>query len=205
MPPEHTVFQEPLQEKIWYSKVGRPSRPSDVTETTNKDNTLLYVPTLHCHRSYEMASSSLQFSFPPNKTSYRAGVIFKFEMCQSAPRQPVLRSTDKHTSNNVVFSDRVSLRHRFEFLQNRIVHLLAHHCLLLLILPCDGFVPRPIQLNHYLTWTKSTTSRDTAIKTVPLPAEIRVWHLPDTKQDCFFHLFIYPHSKNSSKLKKNRI
>ena len=35
-PPEHTVFQEPPQEKIWYSKFGRPSRPSDVAET--RDN-----------------------------------------------------------------------------------------------------------------------------------------------------------------------
>jgi len=32
-PPEHTVFQEPPQEKIWYSKFGRPNRPSDVAET----------------------------------------------------------------------------------------------------------------------------------------------------------------------------
>jgi len=32
MPPVHTVFQEPPQEKILYSKVGRPSRPSDVAE-----------------------------------------------------------------------------------------------------------------------------------------------------------------------------
>ena len=35
-PPEHTVFQEPPHEKIWYSNVGRPSRPSDVAET--RDN-----------------------------------------------------------------------------------------------------------------------------------------------------------------------
>ena len=35
MPPEHTIFQQPPQEKIWYSKFGRPSRPSDVAETTN--------------------------------------------------------------------------------------------------------------------------------------------------------------------------
>jgi len=47
-PLEHTVFQEPPQEKIWYSKVGRPSRPSDVAETTNTGNTLLHVTTLHC-------------------------------------------------------------------------------------------------------------------------------------------------------------
>ena len=31
-PPEHMVFQEPPQEKTWYSKFGRPSRPSDVAE-----------------------------------------------------------------------------------------------------------------------------------------------------------------------------
>ena len=48
-PPEHTVFPEPPQEKIWHSKVGRPSRPSDVAGTTNTDNTLLHVPTLHCY------------------------------------------------------------------------------------------------------------------------------------------------------------
>ena len=35
-PPEHTVFQEPPQGKIWYNKFGRPSRPSDVAET--RDN-----------------------------------------------------------------------------------------------------------------------------------------------------------------------
>jgi len=35
-PPEHTVFQEPPQENIWYSKFGRPGRPSDVAET--RDN-----------------------------------------------------------------------------------------------------------------------------------------------------------------------
>ena len=46
-PPEHTVCQEPPQGKNWYGKVGRPSRPSDVAETTNTDNTLLHVPTLH--------------------------------------------------------------------------------------------------------------------------------------------------------------
>ena len=90
MPPEHTVFQEPPQEKIWYSKVGRPSRPSDVAETTNTDNTLLHVPTYHCDWPYEMASSPLPFLFTPTTTSYRAGAIFKFEMCQSVPRHPVL-------------------------------------------------------------------------------------------------------------------
>jgi hypothetical protein len=31
-PPEHTVFSEPAQDKIWYSKFGRPSRPNDVAE-----------------------------------------------------------------------------------------------------------------------------------------------------------------------------
>ena len=38
-PLEHTVLQEPPQEKVWYSKVGRPSRPSDVAET--RDSFLL--------------------------------------------------------------------------------------------------------------------------------------------------------------------
>jgi hypothetical protein len=46
--PEHTVFHESPQEKIWYSKFWRPSRPSDVAETTNTGNTVLHVPTLHC-------------------------------------------------------------------------------------------------------------------------------------------------------------
>ena len=36
-----------------------------------------------------MASSPLPFLFPPTTTSYRAGAIFKFEMCQSAARHPV--------------------------------------------------------------------------------------------------------------------
>jgi len=81
-PPEHTAFQEPPQEKIWYSEVGRPSRPSDVAETTNTGNTLLHVPTLHCDWPYEMASS-------PHRSPSRAGAIFKFEMCQSAPHHPV--------------------------------------------------------------------------------------------------------------------
>jgi len=36
-----------------------------------------------------MASSLLPFPFPPTATSYRAGAIFKFEMCQSALRHPV--------------------------------------------------------------------------------------------------------------------
>ena len=45
-----------------------------------------------------MASSPLPFPFPPTTTSYRAGAIFKFEMCQSAPRHPVLEkmSEDKN-------------------------------------------------------------------------------------------------------------
>jgi hypothetical protein len=88
-PPEHTVFQEPPQEKIWYGKFGRPNRLSDVAETTNTGNTLLHVPTLHCDWPYEMTSPPLPFPFPPTTTSYRAGAIFKFEMCQSAPRHPV--------------------------------------------------------------------------------------------------------------------
>ena len=97
----------------------------------------------------------------------------------------IIRCAEKPTSNNVVLPIRVSLRHRFEFLQNRIFHLLASHCLLLLILPYDGFVPRPIQLNHCYTWTKSTTSRDTAIRTVPLSAEIRVWHLSEANRPVY--------------------
>ena len=35
---EHTVFQEPPQEKIWHSMVGWPSRPSDVSETRDKSS-----------------------------------------------------------------------------------------------------------------------------------------------------------------------
>ena len=56
---QHTVFQGPPQEKLWHSKVRRPSRPSDVAETTNTGNTLLHVPMLHCEWPYEMASSPL--------------------------------------------------------------------------------------------------------------------------------------------------
>jgi len=36
-----------------------------------------------------MASSHLPFPFRLTTTSYRAGAIFKFEMCQSAPRHLV--------------------------------------------------------------------------------------------------------------------
>ena len=83
-------FRNPhRKKKIWYSKVGRPSRPSDVAETTNAGNTLLHVPTLHYDWPYEMAFSPLPFPFPPTTTSYRAGAIFKFEMCQCASRHPV--------------------------------------------------------------------------------------------------------------------
>ena len=57
--------------------------------TTNTGNTL-HVPTLHCNWPYEMVSSPLPFPFPPATTSYCTGTIFKFEMCQSAPRHPVL-------------------------------------------------------------------------------------------------------------------
>jgi len=84
-------FRNTHRKEICYSKVERPSRPSDVAETTNTGNTLLHVPTLHCYWPYEMASSSPPFPFPPTTTSYRAGAIFKFEMCQSAPRHPVHR------------------------------------------------------------------------------------------------------------------
>jgi len=82
-------FRNPHRKKFWYSEVGRPSRPSDVAETTNIGNTLLHVPTLYCYWPYEMASSPLPFTFTPTMTSYRAGAIFKFEMGQSAPRHPV--------------------------------------------------------------------------------------------------------------------
>jgi hypothetical protein len=42
-----------------------------------------------CDWPCEMASSPLPFPFPPTTTSSRAGQIFKFEMCQSAPGHPV--------------------------------------------------------------------------------------------------------------------
>jgi hypothetical protein len=53
--------------------------------TTKTGNTLLRVQILHYDWLYEMASSLL-FPFLPPKTSYCAGAIFNFEMCQSAPR-----------------------------------------------------------------------------------------------------------------------
>jgi len=56
--------------------------------TTNTGNRL-HVPTLRCDWVYEMASSPLPFPFPPTTTSYRAGAVFKFEMCQSALRHSV--------------------------------------------------------------------------------------------------------------------
>ena len=43
-PPEHTVFQEPPQEKIWYCKVGRPSRPREVAETREQFRTFHEQP-----------------------------------------------------------------------------------------------------------------------------------------------------------------
>jgi len=46
-----------------------------------------------------MASSPLPFPFPPNTTSYRAGAIFKFEMCQSAPSHPVYAGREAKGSN----------------------------------------------------------------------------------------------------------
>jgi hypothetical protein len=105
-PPEHMVFHEPPQEKIWYGIPRRYATMSTNSEpssedtlhfchrlrfviTTNTGNTVLHVPTLHCSWPYEMASSLLPFPFPPTTTSYRAGAIFKCEMCQSAPRHPV--------------------------------------------------------------------------------------------------------------------
>ena len=60
-----------------------------VVINTNTGNTLLHVPKLHCDWPYEMASSPLPFTFLPTTTSYRAGAIFKFEMCHSAPRHSV--------------------------------------------------------------------------------------------------------------------
>jgi len=93
-PPEHTVFQEPPQEKIWYSNVGRPSRPSDVAET--RDNSSEHC----CTFQRSIATDHTKwcpFLFPPTTISYRAGEIFKFEMCQSAPRHPVHLSTRQST------------------------------------------------------------------------------------------------------------
>ena len=98
-------------------------------------------------------------------------------------------------------SDRVSPPHRFEFLQNRLFHLLASHCLLLLILPYDGFVPCPIQLNqHYLE--EINNFMRSAVGNVSLPADIRIWHPPDMKQD---YLFIYLHSTLSSNVTNNHV
>ena len=54
---------------------------------------LSFTAMLHCDWPYEMASSPLPFSFAPTTTSYRAGAIFKFEMCQSVPRHPVQNIT----------------------------------------------------------------------------------------------------------------
>ena len=84
-------FRNNHRKKIWYSKFGRQSRPSDVAETTNTGNTLLHVPTLHCDWPYEIVSSPLPFPLLPTTKSYCAGAIFKFEMCQSALRHPVKR------------------------------------------------------------------------------------------------------------------
>ena len=56
-------FRNALREKVWYSKVGRPSRPSDVAETrdnssehfTNNSHTVSYhtkrLPLLYCSPS----------------------------------------------------------------------------------------------------------------------------------------------------------
>ena len=70
------VFQEPEQEKVWYSKGGRPSRPSDVTETRvngsehfmNNSHTVSYHtkwrPLLYRSRSRQprQAIASAQYS-----------------------------------------------------------------------------------------------------------------------------------------------
>ena len=76
-PPEHTVFQEPPQEKIWYSKFGRPSRPSDVAET--RDNSSEHcctfqrsVATDHMKWRpllYRSSSRQLQQAIAPGKYS----------------------------------------------------------------------------------------------------------------------------------------
>ena len=92
-PLEHTVFQGPPHEKVWYNKVGRPSRPSDVAETRDNSSKHFMKQQPYCFVPYEMASSPVPFPFPPTTTSYRAGAMFKFEMCQSAPRHPVVLFT----------------------------------------------------------------------------------------------------------------
>ena len=70
-PLEHTVFQEPPQEKVWYSEVCRPSRPNDVAETrhfTNNSHTVSYHmkwrPLLYCSpwRQPRQAIAPAQFS-----------------------------------------------------------------------------------------------------------------------------------------------
>ena len=83
-------FRNPPQEKVWYSEVGRPSRPSDVAETRDKQFGTFHEQQPYCFVPYEMTSSPLLFPLLPTTTSYRAGAIFQFEMCQSAPRHPTL-------------------------------------------------------------------------------------------------------------------
>ena len=58
-----------------------------------------------------MASSPLPFPFPPTTTSYRAGAIFKFEMCQSAPRHPVLEPNITVVYNHLLLHVNVNTVH----------------------------------------------------------------------------------------------
>ena len=66
-------------------RAGQAMSPKLRTQVTKS----LHVPTLHWYWPYEMASSPLPLRFLPTTTSYRAGAIFKFEMCQWVPRHPV--------------------------------------------------------------------------------------------------------------------
>ena len=61
-PLEHTVLQEPRQEKVWYSKVGRPSRPSDGAET--RDNSSEHFTNNSHIVSYHMKWRPLLYSSP---------------------------------------------------------------------------------------------------------------------------------------------
>ena len=61
-PLEHTVLQEPPQEKVWYSTVGRPSRPSDVAET--RDNSSEHFTNNNHTVSYHMKWRPLLYRSP---------------------------------------------------------------------------------------------------------------------------------------------
>ena len=77
-----------------------------------------------------MASSPLPFPFPPTTTSYRAGAIFKFEMCQSARRHLVyindLSKSVSDKSSPILFADDTSFiianhdKDKFKFNTNEI-------------------------------------------------------------------------------------